>query len=310
MEDYITLIELYIYNPKLFKSKNLKSFIKTYKIDENDITRLKHGKVGIRKKWIKKNIPSFNFKLDEVSKENFNYFEVFPTLEKYGCKTFNPINLNIDSTMIKFFLKEGKRTPYFTNKGLIKIMILYNSLPDNIFNWIHELTNGQLQSQIDNLGNISEMINLNHVPVVKNINGDIVLSNHIYNINKDDIIVDFKRVGDLKKEVNLKPVIDNYKCPLYSQLQTNFQKGLEEAEQNFNHKLTMYKQEGIIQHLQQELDKEKSLKDQVLTLTQSFIPLSIINEKNKQSSSPRVESSPILKSSITSFGKLKPSKIQ
>lgn len=311
MEDYITLNEIYVYNPTLFKTKNLKSFIKNYKVHENDIVKLKHNKVGIKKNWIKKNIPSFNLKLEEMSEEeSFKYFEVSLTLEKYGCKTFNPINLNLDSTMIKYFLKENQRTAYLTHKGLIKIMILFNALPDNIFNWIRELTSGKLQSNVDNLGNIVEMANLNHIPIVKNVHDNIILSNHIYNINIDDIVIDFKRINDFKKESNLKLVINDYKCPLYSQLRENFQKGLEEAKKNFDNKLQELKQEGIIQHLQQELEKEKSLKDQALTLTQSFIP-SIINEKNKQSPSPYVEShnSPVLKSS-TNFGKLKPSKIQ
>jgi hypothetical protein len=307
MEDFITLNELYIFNPKLFKTKNLKSFVKNHNISDHDIVKLKNNKIGIKKSWIKKNIPLFNLKLDEVNEDtSYKYFEVALTLEKYGCKTFNPINLNLDSTMIKYFVKEDKRTPFFTYKGLIKIMILFNALPDNIFNWIHELTNGRLQSHINNLGNVSEMVNLNHIPVIKNINGTSILSNHIYNINKDDIIVDFKRIDDLKKEIDLKLVIDDYKCPLYTQLQANFQKGLEDAQKNFNNKLQELKQEGIIQHLQQELEKEKSLKDQALTLTQSFIPLSI---NNKQSQSPYNESSNIFKTS-TSCGKLKPSKIQ
>lgn len=134
MEDYITLSELYIYDSKLFKTKNLKSFLKNFKIQESDTVKLKGNKIGIKKTWIKKNIPSFNLKLEEIKeRESINFFEVVLTLEKYKCKTFNPINLNLDSTTVKYFLKEEKRTPYFTRKGLIKIMVHYNDLPDYIF---------------------------------------------------------------------------------------------------------------------------------------------------------------------------------
>lgn len=316
MEDYITLDEIYIYNSKLFKTKNLKSFIKHHKIQENDMVTTTSSKsnnkiLGIKKIWVKKNIPSFNLKLEELKNDQF--FEVISTLEKYipKTKTFNPANLNLDSTMVKYFAQEGKRVPYFTQKGYIKIKILFNDFDDLNYVWLSELINGKLQPHLDNLENILEMLNLKHAPILKNINGDLVLSNHIYNINKNDIIVDFKRVGNLKKEPNLKNVIEDYKCPLYSQLQINFNTELKEAENNFNIKLKELKQEKVIQHLQQELDKEKSLKDQVLSLTQSFIPMSTIGEI-KPSPSPYINqnnhNSPTLKTS--GFGKLKPSKIQ
>lgn len=308
MEDYITLNELYIHNPKLFKSKNLKSFIRNHKIQENDMVKLKGNKIGISRNWVKKNIPSFILKLKELNDtESVNFFEVTPTLEKYNCKSFNPINLNLDSSLVHYFMKDDKRTPYFTRKGLIKIMIHFNTLPENIFIWIHELLHGRLHSQIDNLTNMLEMVNMQHTPILKNINGDMVLSNHIYNINKEDIIVDYKRVGDLKKESNLKQVVEEYKCPVYSQLQSNFQKGLEEAEQNYSNKIKEMKQEKVIQHLQSELDKEKSLHHQVLSLTQSFTPAAlsynyIPNGEIKSSQSPFKPKN--------ECSKLKPSKIQ
>lgn len=300
MEDYITLVEIYIHNSKLFKTKNLKSFIKNHKIQDNDMVKLKSNKIGIKQTWIKKNLPSFNLKLQEIDPESYKFFEVQPTLEKYNCKNFNPINLNLDSTMVEYFLKDNKRTAYFNQKGLIKVMMHFNDLNQNIFNWIGELFNGSLQQHTNNLNNIIETLNLTHIPVVKNINGNMVLSNHLYNINKDDIIVDFKKVGDLKKEPNLQNVIENYKCPLYTQLQLEYQKGLEDAEKNFNDKLKELKQEKVIQHLKQELDKEKSLKDQMFSLTQSFIPTAQI----KQSQSPYIESP------TKALIKLKPSKIQ
>jgi hypothetical protein len=307
MEDNINLNEIYIHDSKLFKAKNLKSFIKNHKIQEHDMVKLKGNKIGIKRSWIKKNIPSFNLKLEEMSDpESINYFEVGPALEKYGCKTFNPISLNLDSTTVKYFIKEDKRTPYFTRKGLIKIMVLFNALQENIFDWMYELNNGCLQSQTNNLLNVSEMVNLNHTPIVKQVGGEAVLSNHIYNVNNQDIIVDFKRIGDLKKEPNLKLVLEDYKCPLYSQMQLNFEKSLHEAEANFNNKLKELKQEKVIQHLQQELDKEKSLKDQVLSLTQSFMPMSMINGDIKPSPSPYISNN----SPAKTLSKLKPSKIQ
>ena len=320
MEDYITLSEIYIYNPKLFKTKNLKSFVRNHKIQENDMVKLKANKIGIKKNWLKKNLPSFNLKLLEYSDSNdSDFFEVQSTLEKYGCKIFNPIALNLDSTTVQYFNKDGKRTPYFTRKGLIKIMVLFNDVPENIFNWTYELTNGSMQSQINNLSNVLEMVNLNHVPVVKNINGKMVLSNHIYTIDKGDVVVDFKRIGDLKKESDLTCSIDGYKCPLFSQIQTNFQKGLDEAEQNFNLKVKELIQEKVILHLQQELEKEKCLKDQAISLTQSFIPGFITETPFGRSASIgplgpigngeiKPSPSPYIASSGT--GKLKPSKIQ
>jgi hypothetical protein len=304
----ITLNELYIHNPKLFKTKNLKNFIRHHKIQENDIVKLKGNKIAISRNWVKKNIPSFNLKLQELNDvESINFFEVIPTLEKYNCKSFNPINLNLDSSLVHYFTKDDKRTPYFTRKGLIKILAHFNALPENIFIWIHELLNGHLHTQIDNISNMLEMVNMQHTPILKNINGDMVLSNHIYNINKEDIIVDYKRVGDLKKESDLKKVIEEYKCPVYSQLQSNFQKGLDEAEQNYNNKLKELKQEKVIQHLQSELDKEKSLHHQVLSLTQSFTPAAL-SYNYIPSGEVKSSQSPHFKSAVVS--KLRPSKIQ
>lgn len=319
MEDYIALSEIYVYDSKLFKSKNLKSFVRNHKIQENDMVKLKANKIGIKKNWIKKNLPSFNLKLEEFVDDKNSYFEVHSTLEKYGCKIFNPVTLSLDSTMVRFFTKDGKRTPYFTKKGLMKIMVLFNAVPENIFNWVYELVNGCMQAQLDNLSNISEMVNLNHIPVVKTINGKMVLSSHVYSIDKDDIVVDFKRVGDLKKEANLNQTVEGYKCPLFSQIQTNFHKGLIEAEQQFDLKVKDLKQEKVIQHLQQELEKEKCLKDQAISLTQSFIP-GFNTETPKRRCSASIgpidngETKPSMSpipppKTFSGLGKLKPSKI-
>jgi hypothetical protein len=233
--------------------------------------------IGIKTSWVKKNIPWFNLKLEEFV--DSNYFEVISTLEKYTpkVKTFNPISLNLDSTMVKYFSKDGERIPYFTKKGYMKIKVLFNDVEDEAIDWLYKLTDGELKSQIKNLENVREMVNLNHVPILKHVNGKLVFSDHIYNIDKDDIIIDFKRVGDLKKEYDRGDFqdIEGYKCPLYSQMQLNFQKALEDVEKNFENKINELKQEKVIQHLKQELDKEKSLKDQVLSLTQSILPLNM-----------------------------------
>lgn len=312
MEDYITLNEIYIHDSKLFKTKNLKSFVKNHKISENDMV-MKGAKIlGIKKNWVKKNIPSLNLKLEEFDNDGF-FFEVLPVLEKYmpKIKIFNPTTFNLDTTTIKYFIKDGVRTPYFTMKGYVKIKIFFNDFDNHGYEWLYELMNGILQAHIHNLENIKEMVALNHAPIVKVIDGNMTISNHVFDINKDDIVIDFKRIGDLKKETNLKQVIEDYKCPLYSQLQTNFLKGLKEAEDNFNAKIKELTHERVIQHLQQELDKEKCLKDQVLSLTQSFIPMAVLNGEVKPSPSISVCTSPFKPSDKSaSFGKLKPSKIQ
>jgi uncharacterized protein (DUF2249 family) len=318
-EDYITLNEIYISNPKLFTTKSLKSFIRNHKIQDINMVTKGNKILGIKKSWIKKNIGSFNLKLETLNDKNsVNFFEVIPTLEKYipKIKTFNPINLNLDSTMVKYFACEGKRIPYFTKKGLIKIKILFNDVENQTYEWFSELINGKLQPYINNIENVIEMVNSNHPLIIKNINGNMTLSNHIYNIDNDDIILDFKRLADLKKETNLKIVAEDYKCPLYSQLQTNFIKKLKEVETNFNIQIKELKQEKVIEHLKQELDKEKSLKDQVLSLTQSFNPFGITttNGDVKPSLSPCIpvqnkHNSPISKT-LSSLGKLKPSKIK
>lgn len=297
MEDYITLTELYIYNAKLFKNKNLKSFINHHKIQDDDMVKLKGSKIGIKKHWIKKNIPLFDLKLNDYTKSDQSYtksdqfYEVSLVMEKYGYKTFNPVHLNMDSSMVKYFNKEGKRTPFFTFKGLIKIMVFFNDISSPIFEWLNELINGRLHNQINNLSNIIEMVNIPHIPVIKNINDEMIFSNHIYNVTTNDIIIDFKRIGDLKKESNLNKAIEDYKCPLYTQLQLQFKKDLEEVENNYNQKLKDLKQEKIISHLQLELEKEKSLKDQAISLTQSFIPGFI--EKQAPSISPIIKPSKI-----------------
>lgn len=272
--DYITLTEIYIYNPKLFKTKNLNSFVKSNKIQEVEITKLKSNKLGIKTSWVKKNLPSFSLKLKSAAdiETSDEFFEVQSTLEKYKCKNFNPLNFNLDSSMVQYFDKDGQRVPYFNKKGLIKINMHFNDFEEDVFNWIHNLYSGQLRSHLHNLHNIIEMCNLDHVPIAKHVNGSVELCTRVYSVDDDDVMVDFKRIGDLKKEKNLKEVVAKYKCPLYSLLELNFKRKVENLEKDFESKIKELKQEKQIAHLQQELDKEKSLRDQAVSLTQSFIP--------------------------------------
>lgn len=311
MDDYVTLAEIYIFDSKLFKFKSLNSFINQYKIQEHDVVTLNNKTKGIKVNWIKKNIPLFNLKLDNAKESGF--VEVKNTLEKYKIKNFNPVVYNLDSSMVKYFLKNGQRTPYFTQKGHLKIKVIFNDIEEKSYTWLHELLNGKLQAQLDNIDNVLEMVNLNHTPFIKNIDGELVLSNNFYTIKTNDIIVDFKRIADLKKETNLKDKIEDYRCPLFTYLQSEFVKGLKEAETLFKDQLKEVKQDMVIQHLQQKLDQEKYLKDQILTLTQSFIPMTGCDIR--RSTSPVLSNdgfchnSPISKNSLN-MGKLKPSKIQ
>jgi hypothetical protein len=331
MEDYVTLNELYIYDSNLFK-KNLKSFIKINKIEDKHTIKLKGNKIGISTTWIKKNLPSFNLKLTENA--DVKYTEALTLLEKYGCKVLNPIILNLDSTMVKYFNKNGKRTPYFTQKGVIKIKMFFNDIPEPIFNWIHELTNGSLNQYVDNLENMVEIIALEKIPILSEVDDKMVLNKHLYNLNDKDIIVDFKQIGHLKKELQKEKVIKNiesYKCPVFAQLQLNYKRGLEEAQKNFETKLQEIKQEKMVELLKHELEKEKCLKDQAISLTQSFIPhtfshayksnipttlltpvpqsLDSGTRLNQTTTSPLVENNQREKS-FKSLNLLKPSKIQ
>lgn len=53
MIDYIILNEIYIFNLKLFKNKSLKSFVKIYKIYNNDMVIKDNKILGIKKNWVK-----------------------------------------------------------------------------------------------------------------------------------------------------------------------------------------------------------------------------------------------------------------
>lgn len=272
MEEYVTLTELYVFDKKPFK-KNLKSFIKTFKVSESDMVVLKAGKVGIKKNWIKKNIPSFNLNLEEFKQvHEKEYFNVKVVLEKYRCKNFNPISLNLDSTTVKYFKFEGCRTPFFTIKGLMKIMVLFNDISGNIYNWIYELSSGKLVPYTHNLHNVVQMVTSNHIPVFKKINNRLVPT-QLYDVDglNDLFVVDFKKMGELDELKNIDD-FEKYKCPLFSCLQNKYLKDTKDLENRFNSAIKEIKQEKIIEHLQTQLENEKCLKDQVLSLTQSFIP--------------------------------------
>jgi hypothetical protein len=309
MEEYITLHEIYIHDSSLFKNKNFKNFIKVYNVESNNMVKLKNNKIGIKSSWIKEKIPSFNIKLKsyDENKHSSKFFDTKKILEKYGCKTFNPIKFNLNSSTIQYFLKDDERKPFFTSKGLYKIMVFYNDISDNTFQWINELEYGKLKDQKNQLCNIIEMVNSKHSPIIRIVNNEMVTLDHFYDINNDDIIIDFKKIYDFKIESDLKSV-HSFKCPLYTQLQKNFYNGLKEAEKNYETKLKDLNQEKVIQYYQQELKKEKSLKDQMTLLTQSLLPH--LNDEMLQPSLSSEKNNGLRSSLSSEKILLKPSKIK
>jgi hypothetical protein len=293
MVEFITLYEIYVHNPKLFKNKNLKSFIKLNDISDNDVCTSidgrSKGNIGISKKWIKKNLPTLSLTIPSIdsdflkvsgtglmagaglrSQSGNHYFEAQTTLAKYGVKKFNPTIFNFDFTSVEYFLKDNQRTPYLTRKGLHKLMIIYNDIPDQVYSWIDELIDGGLQSHHLNLPNVVEMVNTVCIPAMREVDGKMILKQGVYSLERSDVLVDFRRIADLKTDNgSVQHKLDEYKCPVFAQLQTMHEQIVREAEQRL-------KQEKKIQRLEQELEMEKSLKNQVLSLTQSFVPHCVV----------------------------------
>jgi hypothetical protein len=116
------------------------------------------------------------------------------------------------------------------------------------------------------------MVSTPHVPIVKVLNDEWMLSDTSVT-EYSDVIVDFRKVGQLKKEQDKNiNALEKYKCPIYKQMKTSFDKRVEEVQIAFKTQLKEIEQKHVIQSLHQELDKEKSLKDQAISLTQSFVP--------------------------------------
>jgi hypothetical protein len=279
MAEFITLYEIYVHNPKLFKNKNLKSFIKLNDISDNDVCTSidgrSKGNIGISKKWVKKNLPTLSLTIPSIDSDFLkvsgkHYFEAQTTLAKYGVKKFNPTIFNFDFTSVEYFLKDNQRTPYLTRKGLHKLMIIYNDIPDQVYSWIDELIDGGLQSHHLNLPNVVEMVNTVCIPAMREVDGKMILKQGVYSLERSDVLVDFRRIADLKTDNgSVQHKLDEYKCPVFAQLQTMHEQIVREAEQRL-------KQEKKIQRLEQELEMEKSLKNQVLSLTQSFVPHCVV----------------------------------
>lgn len=269
MEDYISLQEIYVYNSTLFKPKSLKSFLRTQPITEDDYIK-KGSKIEIKAAWVKQHMPAFDQTLQTFTtftNEKSKVFEVSSII-----KNFNPIQLNMDSSCVKYLSKDGKRTPFFTIKGYIKAMALHNTIPDQTLAWISELMYGRLQQHLDSLEDVVEMVSAQHVPIVKVINDEWMLSDTSVT-EYSDVVVDFRKVGQLKKEQDKNiNALEKYKCPIYKQMKTSFDKRVEEVQIAFKTQLKEIEQKHVIQSLHQELDKEKSLKDQAISLTQSFVP--------------------------------------
>lgn len=306
--EYISLIELYITDRTLFKTKSLKGFLTTHKVPESAVQKIK-SKLHISSAWIKKHLPSFNTSLPESPKSRKSpkspkspesggvgeFFEINSTLADIGAKRFNPIAFNFDSTHIKYFsnpTEKGSRIPYFTQKGLIKAKMVLNNYEDCIFAWINELERGQLKEEKHNLHNVQAMLVCKTPPILKKTPNGLDVLDNVFDVGLNDVIVNLKTVGDLRRALKAaKPeevdaLVSKYRCPVYNKLQEEFQTQLKELRINHENQIKELKQEKIVHSLQQELEKEKSLKIQALSLTQSFIPHSIKVAADSQKESP------------------------
>ena len=175
-DDFITLNEIFIQQPSLFKTKNLNSFLKKNNVQKSDYVK----NLGLKKQWVQENL-SLNLKLFDFNEQEFPDFkEVKIVLERFGCKKFDPVKFNLNSSHVKYFNYNGLRTPFFTKSGYLKIRMFFNDLPSTIFDWIFELVDGRLKSQKDQILDVISMVNLKHVPIFKNINGEMVFSDNIF----------------------------------------------------------------------------------------------------------------------------------
>lgn len=311
-QQYISLTEIYITDRHLFKSKNLKNFLTAHSVPELAVRKIK-GKLHISLEWVKKNLPSFKTSLPDVAvigsrAGEDEFFEIKSTLAAIGGKYFNPITLNFDSTHIKYFSHSTSRIPYFTKKGLIKVKMFLNNYDDSIFAWIDELERGQLKEDRHNLQNVKEMLLCKFPPVLKNTpKGSVVVSSdNVFDVSLDDVIVNFKSIGNLRQELKVSTLkgmdqlASKYRCPLYAKLQEEFQAKMKELKIKHENQIKDLKQEKIVHTLEQELEKEKSLKIQALTLTQSFVPNDVVGRSGRvpgfavveRSHSTRSETSP------------------
>jgi hypothetical protein len=153
-----------------------------------------------------------------------------------------------------------------------------NNYDDSIFAWINELERGQLKEDKHNLHNVKEMLLCKFPPILKNTPKGLGLSDNVFDVSLDDVIVNFRTIGDLHQDMKVSTpsgvdqLASKYRCPLYTKLQEEFQVKMKELKIKHENQIKDLKQEKIVHTLEQELDKEKSLKIQALALTQSFVP--------------------------------------
>lgn len=266
-QDYVSLEELYVHAPNAFKARNLKGFVVANHLAEEDWKILKGKRLVVSAAWVRDRMPDFKLCLEPAPEDNAQdrrFFKVRKVLDDYGVKSFNPMTMRLTSSEIQYFDCDGVRTPYFTVKGLLKVKVSFNDVPNNLWEWFVELFQGDLTSQIDNLENVKEMVKIKHAPLMRKVGDRTVLIDHVYDIRKDDVVADFKRVAALKRDVVVGKDVQGYTCPLFDKLRSAFEASVEHRDQ----KMRELKQEKALSHLKQELEREKSLRE----LTTSFAP--------------------------------------
>lgn len=267
--DFVSLEELYVHAPGDFVTRNIRGFAAVKRIPEEHLTTLKGKRLAVSTCWLKRNMPDFKIDLEDASDgaSKDGFFKVQQTLEKYKVKTFNPMKMRLDASDVKYFDLNGARTPYFTTKGLLKIKVMFNDVSDDLWRWFVGVFRGEF-GQVDNLENVKEMVKIKHAPLMRKVDGKTVLVDHVYDIQKDDVVVDFKRLANLKHDMFAGKDVRCYTCPLFDKLRSTFETIVEHREQQ----LRDVRQEKEVHHLRQELEREKSLREQAVALTASFVP--------------------------------------
>lgn len=257
MQQHVSLAELYVYDSSLFKkSKHLNAFVKLHAVPAEDVVKLNGGKLAVTASWVASNITDFVLSLPRLGT---NLVEAKTALAAYGCKSFNPHVFNLDSTMIVYLDVEKARVPYLTPRGVAKLALYFNKCDAKILDWVVELQSGGLSGFVDRLEAAKCMFGK---PVFARRRGDkFEVCDNIVEMSTQDIVVDRRAISDLREELRLDPKrqdVEKHSCKLFTRLQTLHAEQLRELD----FKKTVCK-------LEMELEKEKSLKDQALSLTQS-----------------------------------------
>ncbi|ABF82058.1 hypothetical protein MIV028R [Invertebrate iridescent virus 3] len=336
MDQYITLVELYIYDCNLFKSKNLKSFYKVHRVPEGDIVPKRRGGqlAGVTKSWVETNLVHFPLWLSEWDETRWGVLNHYPLeswLEKNVSSKVpvNPVMWNFDSECLVYFFHNGRRTPFLTPKGVVKLQVFYNLMSGKEVEWFYEISNGFLKPHLHQLSNVRELVRLKHAPVVVGAGGPRLVTEGVYSLRDDDFVVDCSQIAAVKRAIERgesHQSLRKYQCPLFVALTDKFQDTVKLVEKKFEVQLNELKAETTIQVLREQLRQEKKLKEQVLSLTQSFIPTiggrgeefgkpdetpssASVGDDNFPSSTNHTFEARRRPSSLSSGGALKPSKI-